>query len=119
MPPKKNRLSKKKDFEKVFKEGGYYRQGFISIRTVKNNLKFNRYGFVVSLKISKKAVVRNKIRRRLSEIVRLKLKEMKPGFDIVVLTQPGIIGRGYRETEQTLVDLFKKSGIYGFSNPNF
>lgn len=111
MLPKKHRLTKKKDFGRVFKQGKHYQQDFISLKINKNNLEFSRFGFIVGLKISKKAVVRNKIRRRLSEIIRLKFKQISSGFDIVILTQPEIIGKSYQETEESLVVLFRKSKL--------
>ncbi|MBL7150438.1 ribonuclease P protein component [Candidatus Microgenomates bacterium] len=43
----------------------------------------SRFTFVVSTKISKKAVVRNRTKRLLSEAVRLLLPQIKKGFDII------------------------------------
>lgn len=111
MLPKKYHLSKKNDFKKVFKEGRYYRRDFLSLKITENNFGISRFGFVVSLRISKKAVIRNKIRRRLSEIVRLKLPQIKIGFDLVILTQPEIVGKGYQETEKALDALLKRAKI--------
>ena len=108
---KKYRLSKKKDFERIFKEGKYYRQDFVYFKIAKNNLEIRRFGFVVSLKISKKAVMRNKIRRRLSEIIRLRIQQIKPGLDIVILTQPEIAGKSYLEIEQALIILLERARI--------
>ena len=111
MLAKKYKIAKKKDFERIFKQGKYYHQDFIGFKINKNNLEFSRFGFIVSLKISKKAVVRNKIRRQLNEIIRLKLKEIKSGFDIVILTQPEIIGKSYQDIEKNLVDLLKRAKV--------
>ena len=61
--PKKNRLKKKKDFEEVFKKGKAVRGNFLFVRYLKNSLQFPRFAFVVSSKVSKKAVARNRIRR--------------------------------------------------------
>ena len=108
---KKYLLSKKKDFERIFKEGKYYRQDFAYFKIAKNNLEISRFGFVVSLKISKKAVMRNKIRRRLSEIIRLRIQQIKPGLDIVILTQPEIAGKSYLEIEQALIILLERARI--------
>ena len=111
MLSKKYHLSKKNDFKRVFKEGKYYRQSFLDLKITENNFEISRFGFIVSLKISKKAVVRNKIRRRLSEIIRLKLPQVKTGFDMVILTQPGINGKSYKETEDALTILLKRANL--------
>ena len=70
MLPKKNRLKNKKDFERVFKQGKGFKEDFLFFKITKNNLKENRFGFIVSLKVSKKAVLRNKVKRRLREIIK-------------------------------------------------
>lgn len=111
MLSKEYRLTKQKDFEKVFKRGKSYSYSFLKLKIIKNNLSTSRFGFVVSLKISKKAAVRNRIRRQLNEIARLELKQIKAGFDIVILTQKEIFGKKYLEIEQILILLLKKSNL--------
>jgi len=111
MLPRKYKLKKDNDFKKVFKQGKNYQQEFIKIRVLKNNSAYSRFGLIIGLKISKKAVERNRIKRRLEEIVRLKLKQIKPGFDIVVLVNPEIIERNYQEIEKTLISLLKKAKL--------
>ena len=81
---KKNRLKRTKDFEGVFKRGKSIKGEFLFIRYLKNNLEFPRFAFVVSAKVSKKAVVRNRIRRILSEAVRSELKNLQPR-DIIMI----------------------------------
>jgi len=108
MLPRKYKLKKDNDFKKVFKHGKNYQQEFIKIKILKNDSDYNRFGFIVGLKISKKAVERNRIKRRLEEIVRLKLKQIRPGFDIVVLVNQEITEKNYQAMEKTLVSLFKK-----------
>lgn len=52
----------------------------------KNGQKENRVGFTVSTKIGK-AVVRNRVRRRLRECYRLKETTLKAGYDIIVVAR--------------------------------
>jgi len=111
MLSKKYKLKKDNDFKRVFKEGKYYQEDFIKIRVLKNNLEMSRFGFIIGLKISKKSTQRNKIKRKLEEIIRLNLKQIKPSFDIVVLVSPRIIEKKYQEMEKTLINLFKKSKL--------
>jgi len=108
MLSRKYKLKKDNDFKKVFKQGENYQQEFIKIKVLKNDLAYSRFGFIIGKKISKKAVDRNKIERRLGEIVRLKLKQIKPGFDIVVLVNQEITEKNYQAIEKTLISLFKK-----------
>ena len=108
---KKFKLKKDNDFKKVFREGKNYQQAFIKLKVLKNNLELTRIGFIVGLKISKKSTQRNKIKRRLEEVVRLRLKQIKSGFDVVVLVNPEIIEKSYQETKETLISLLKKAKV--------
>ena len=111
MLPRKYKLKKDNDFKKVFKQGKNYQGDFIKIKVLKNDLEFSRFGLIVGLKISKKAIERNRIRRRLEEIVRLKLKQIKPGFDIVVLVNQEITEKNYQAIEKTSINLFRKANL--------
>jgi ribonuclease P protein component len=51
---------------------------------IPNEIAQLRVGFVVSKRISKHAVVRNHIKRLLSEAVRASLADLPPGWDIVI-----------------------------------
>lgn len=112
MLPKTNRLKKKKDIERVFKNGKGFKEDFLILKVLKNDLENSRFAFIVSQKVSKKAVLRNKIRRRLSELVRLKIKEIKKGLDIVLLALPGLEERNFWETEETINKLFQKAKCF-------
>lgn len=88
MLSKINRLKKKKDFENAFKKGKVLRSNIFVLRVVKNGLDYNRVGIVVSLKVSKKAVVRNKIRRRMTEAFKIYFGNIKQGLDLVFVILP-------------------------------
>lgn len=92
---KKNRLKKKRDFENVFKKGKAVKSSFLFIKYIKNELDISRLGFVVSAKVAKKAVERNKIRRILSEGIRGQINNLN-GYDIVVFATGKII-TGHKE----------------------
>ena len=106
----KNRLRKKKDIDMVFKQGDGFKQGFLRIKIRKNNLDTSRFVFVISKKFSKKAVIRNKIRRRLSEIIKAKLLEIKKGIDVIIVVMPGA-ENDFQKLEQIIDKLFKKAKI--------
>lgn len=111
MLPKTNRLTKKKDLERVFRKGEGVKEGLLILKTVKNNLDNSRFGFVVSRKVSKKANLRNKIKRRLRDLVKGKLKKIKEGRDALLIALPGLERKGFKEIEETINKLFKKAKI--------
>ena len=78
------------------------------IRPRANGLPHNRYGFVTSRAVGK-AVVRNKVRRRLREAVRsLPLKE---GWDVVVIARRSAADTTYRELRESLASLVARAGV--------
>jgi len=109
----KNRLRKKKDFERVMKDKASKSAAvsFLGARFVCNGLAYSRIGFVVSKKISKKAVVRNKVKRRLREIARDVVETMRGGLDIVIFTKPEIVQSDFWQIKDVLEELFKKIAV--------
>lgn len=110
MSLKKYRL-KKKEFEKVLKEGESFREDFLILKKRENNLFKIRIGFLVSKKFSKKAVQRNKIRRRLRELIRVKLGKIKEGKDMVFIPLPGLEKKNFQELENIINKIFLKAKI--------
>jgi len=104
MLPQTNRIKKKKDFEIIFKDSKTFKNNIFIVRVAKNNLGLNRFGFVVSLKISKKATSRNKVRRRLSEAIQLEVKNIKIGTDLVFIALPGIEKKNFIEIKKAVKD---------------
>lgn len=103
MLTRKHRLTKQKDFDNVFKRGHSFFVKEVGIKVARNDLDCSRFGFVVSNKVSKKATVRNEIKRRLREVVRLALPEIREGIDGVVVARPGIGELDYREIEERVI----------------
>ncbi len=111
MLPFKNRLKKEKDFDRVFKKGRGFAFDAIAIRFVENELTDNRFGFIVSKKVSKKAVERNRIKRILREQVRSMIQEMKVGWDIVITPRQNLSRDDSSDINRLLKEIFKKAGI--------
>ena len=111
MLKKEFRLRKQKGFENVFNKGFYFSNNFLSLKTVKNDLPVSRFGFIVSKKISKKAVERNRVKRLLRESVRLMQNDIRTGFDMVFISKAGISGKKFKEINLAVEKLLKKSGL--------
>ena len=111
MLPKKNRLSKNNEFRNLFKKGKSFKNDCLLIRLLPNKKDFNRFGFIVSLKISKKAVVRNKIKRALRQIIREDFSKIRKGFDLAIITFPGIEKKSYRQIKEIIGGLFEKAKL--------
>lgn len=64
-----------------------------------NGLAWSRFGFSVSRQIGK-AVVRNRVRRRMREAVRLQMPAIAPGWDVVFIARRPIAQATYRQISQ-------------------
>jgi len=109
---KVNRLSKNKDFDKVFQAGRSGYQEILGVKLILNNLGYNRFGVLVGLKINKKATIRNKIKRRIKAAIRLDEPFLKKGYDCVVVVSPLILAKNYEEIRRALGAAFKKLNFY-------
>lgn len=112
MLKKEYRLTRKKDFDKVFKEGRYYHNSGLLIKCIPNDLSYNRFGILVSTKVSKKAVVRNKIKRQIRAILALQLPFLKLGKDVVVVTFPVILAKKIDEVEANIIAGINRLNLY-------
>ena len=77
-------------------------------RVANNHLQESRFGFVVSKKISNKATVRNKVKRRLRDAVSGVLKGIKKPVDVIIIALSGIETREFSEIQETITNIFKK-----------
>lgn len=123
MLAKENRLKKFRDFAVLLKEGRICFGNFIDVKNWKiNNDKIlkNKFAedslkiaFLASKKNFKNAVVRNRIKRQMREVVRLLIKEKKirPGFFLMFMAKKNIEGKSFQEIEKEISFLFDKLQI--------
>jgi len=108
---KGNVIKKNKDFKKVYKYGKSYADKNLVFFILKNKEKKTRIGITTAKKINK-AVVRNKIRRRLKEIVRKNIKNIKSDYELVVMCRVRGMESTYKDLEKSFIKLAKKTKIY-------
>jgi ribonuclease P protein component len=112
MLQKENRLVGRDCIEKVKAEGVLWRGRGFSARSLKSKGKV-RIGFVVSKRISKSAVERNKTRRKLREAVRKYLKDRENigGGDILIFASGQVIEMTGEQLEREVGKCFES--IFG------
>ena len=108
MLKKQQRISLKKDFDAVFKKGRSRYGRLMGIRVKSASGESNRYGIIVSAKVSKKAVKRNRIKRQLKNVCRLNDHALAPSHDLVIVALPAIIHSSYRQIQQEYLYLLKQ-----------
>lgn len=109
MLKKINRGLKRSDFEKSKTEGRVYQTPlFAAVASIKTEGE-NQFGFVISKKISKLAVVRNKLKRLLAEAARANLDLLKEKkYKIIFLVRKNLISQKYQEVEAIMREVFLK-----------
>ncbi|MFZ5364661.1 MAG: ribonuclease P protein component [Patescibacteria group bacterium] len=114
MLKKLHRITQKRDFDKFFGPAFRKNRGYsansdnVIVKSLRNNSDISRFAFVISTKVDKRATKRNLIKRRLREIIRLRLKKIKPGFDLLFIAQKGIVDKDYQDLDRQVEYLLKR-----------
>lgn len=75
-------------FERVRNDGRLFQFDSFGLSVLERGDDANpRFAFIVSSKVSKEAVQRNRIKRALSEAVRFEMTRLKKGFDAIFLAK--------------------------------
>lgn len=107
MLKRENRITRRKDFEEVKKKGRIYHSPLFGVLVLKTGDKTKEFGIVISKKISKKAVERNKVKRLLAEGIRKNLGKINEGYRMVFLVKATILGKKSEEIEEEVIRLLK------------
>lgn len=111
MLAKEYRLRLEKDIKTLFTKGKSVFGPLIGMKFRPNRLSVSRFAVVVGTKVSKKAVVRNRLRRQLRAIIYKHLFALADGFDVMLMVKKEAIGKKSSELEAELLALFKKSRL--------
>ncbi len=88
MIAKSRRIRLTRDFERVFAVRQSVHAAFFRIKIAPNKLGYTRCAVVVSAKVSKRAVVRNRVRRRAWSVIAQYIDTLPKGLDIVFMATP-------------------------------
>jgi len=91
MLKKINRITSKKEFDEVKRVGTIKQFPFFGLISLTKTDADRKFGFIISKKISKKAVVRNKIKRLIAQEVQNNLDKFEDGFRGIFLIKKNII----------------------------
>ncbi|MDP5337956.1 MAG: ribonuclease P protein component [Nodularia sp. (in: cyanobacteria)] len=101
--PKANRLKSRKDFQAVFREGIRRHSSHFTLRALRPNgakkpsldtatsekpLSSTQFGVSISTKVSKRAVIRNRIKRQITAALHHLLPKLSPGWRVVIVVKP-------------------------------
>ena len=113
MLPKENRLPARK-IKQVLDLGRWLKSHSLSLVVLENKkAEEARIAVIVPTKIEKRAIVRNRLRRQIREILRKKTFHFKKGKEIIVMANPGAVKKSSKRLEEAIEELFKKGGLSG------
>ena len=104
---KKQMIKKNKDFALIINTGKKIKNTYYSIFYKKSET--NLYGISIPTKTGK-AVVRNKIKRQIKNIIDINKKDIQTSYDYVIIVKKEIKDLTYKEKEKNLMILMKKIG---------
>jgi ribonuclease P protein component len=82
------------------------------LKEKKNGLNINRFGIIVSKKIDKRAVGRNKIKRRFRDVFLNLEQKMSSGHDILLIIKKGTVDKTKEENALVIKQVLMKAGIF-------
>lgn len=94
----------------TYQKGKTIRTPLMSLVYTPNTQHYQRFGVVVSKKVLKSAVGRNRIRRRVYEAIRLELPEYTYHMDcLFVIYNKSVMSMSFRELRSLIHDLLARS----------
>lgn len=97
-------------FRRLYNKGKTTATPCLALYCRRNGRQYSRLGITVSAKLGK-AVLRNKLRRRIREIYRLHQEELLPGWDIVAVARVRASHSNYSTLERSFLSAADKLGL--------
>ncbi len=113
MLPPRSRLQRSADIGRVRQHGrrcAHPMAVLFVARQVDGEAADSRFAFAVGRHIGV-AVRRNRVRRRLREIVRLNIDQLEPGYDCLFVIRPGAVKADHEALEQAVLQLLSRGGV--------
>jgi ribonuclease P protein component len=105
--PREWRLVRRAEYDAVYREGRRRSSATFVIFTRRNHLPKDRFGMSVKKALGN-AVVRNRIRRRVREILRLHREEIAQGWDVVIHPSRAVATLKFAKLEAELLSLLPR-----------
>ena len=108
---KENKLKKRKQFNWIFKNGTTIKERDVAIVYSSSYGNDYKVGFSVTKKVGK-AVVRNKVKRRLKAIVSKLKNNIMPKHTMIFVAKPSIVDARFEDIQNQIALLLKKANLY-------
>ncbi|MDD2625270.1 MAG: ribonuclease P protein component [Tenericutes bacterium] len=101
-----NIVKSNKDFDNIIKNGLFINNKYFNVYYINNNNNIYRIGVSVPKKIGK-AVIRNKLKRQVKNILDYNKEKIKT-YDYIIMLRKSSLDIEYKEKEQELIKLLNK-----------
>ena len=101
-------ITKPEQYALVYTKGSSWVCNLVVMKALPNGLTLSKYGISVSKRVGK-AVVRNRVKRLLREILRV--TQLKPGWDIILIARPAAGRADYLSLEKSVSDLLSRARL--------
>ncbi len=98
------------EFRRIYRKGKSVVTPCLVLYCQKNRRGKTRLGITVSTKLGK-AVVRNRVRRRLREIWRLHKDVLQPGWDIILVARGRSVRSSYEKIDRMYLQALEQAGL--------
>ena len=105
---RRQRLTGSKRFSQIHIGGSRAANRLLVIRYLTNGSNCSRFGFLVSKRVGN-AAVRNKVKRRLREAVRL--NPVKSGWDAIFIVRRGAGSAKYQDLKNAIDNLLQRANL--------
>lgn len=103
------RLRKGREFDTAYSKGIVVSGPLLVVRVLPNGLDYSRWGFAVGKRLAKHATDRNRIKRRLRELVRT--LAVRTGYDVIVTARNGAPEATSNRLKVALSTVLAKAGL--------
>lgn len=114
--PKSYRLKHWRQFQTVYGRGARYSGRYLTLRCLclpaKAAIAPTQIGIAVGKRVSKKAVVRNRLKRRVRAIVHPLLPELQSGYQLIFSVKSGALECEYEHFLRELKQLLTKAEVW-------
>ncbi|MBI1278558.1 MAG: ribonuclease P protein component [Anaerolineaceae bacterium] len=104
------RLRHSKDFTRLRQHGTATQNRYLLMSRMPNGLSHNRYGLVTSGRVGG-AVVRNRTRRLLREVIRGLNPRLRSGFDVVLIVRQPLTQQPFKIVNRILTEMFDQANL--------
>ena len=111
MLPKEHRLHQDKEIKDLVRSGRNFFLPEMTIKYKTNQTDATKIGFIVSGRVDKRAVIRNRLTRHLREVSRALFPQFKSGYLVLIIAKKKLLELNFETIRKQLSFAFQKIGL--------